>query len=150
AAAAGRLAADRWPGRFPRAADPLAARSGPVALLDLDDLRELRRFGEGGRPILFNHSPDSPRGLWKNGDGTLSVRALKNGPELHRFPPHTHLGAPGALSPDGRCWVSKTEGDQNNQTIRVWDLESGKELCRLEVKDTYVRKSRSARTAAGC
>jgi len=85
-------------------------------------------FLPGGRQIAGNvWGTDKTLLIWDLADGKL-VRKLELGADQHKEV---------AISPNGR-WLLTAHDDQ---TVRLRDLETGKELQRLEVADTNVARA---------
>jgi WD40 repeat protein len=114
------------------------SRDGMLILWDRETGRSIRRFkGHGGAVISVAFAPDGRRAL--SGDGAV-VRLwdLESGQTIHEFHGHTECVFSVAFSPDGRLGYS-TSGFLNNlrqlgtdSPIRVWDLETGQEVRKLE------------------
>jgi WD40 repeat protein len=71
-------------------------------------------------------SPDGKMLLSSSFDRTVRLCDVDSGRQLKYLTGHTHRVEYAAFSPDGRRIVSC--GNQNNPTLRVWDVASGKQL----------------------
>ena len=110
---------------------------------DINTGQEIRRLltatGSGGIWGL-SISADGRYLLTAEAETTLSpsnlvlyLREWETGEVIRRFVGHTSLIGATKLSPDGRLAVSTSE----DQSIRVWDIASGNELCRLTLSSSY-------------
>jgi WD40 repeat protein/serine/threonine protein kinase len=97
-----------------------------IRLWDLSSGEELRRFkGHGAGMWQSVFSPDGKRILSASLDRTARLWETETGKELRRFR-HPHGVAGVAFLPDGRYALSGSFGDDG--IVRLWDLESRKEL----------------------
>src|SRR5262249_19016859 len=95
-----------------------------VRLWDVESGKELHRFAVGAVGVAF--SPDGKRilsgGRW---DKLVHLWDAQTGAELKRLAGHASDAVTGvAFTPDGRRAVS----GNHDRTVRVWDLETNKEL----------------------
>ncbi len=127
----------------------LSGSIGVVRLWELETGKELRRFEKKDPkadqcPYMIDRvafSPDGRRVLASSRDGDQSVRAwdAATGKELHSFRREWRDGSRAthiedtAFSPDGRRVLSGGW----DRTMRLWEVEGGKELRRFDV-GTYV------------
>jgi WD40 repeat protein len=88
-------------------------------------------------------TPDGRRAVSASDDGTLKVWDLESGKELRTLPAgapaqkrrgHTDRVNGVAVTPDGRGAVSASD----DGTLKVWDLESGKELRTLASRISWI------------
>jgi WD40 repeat protein len=108
-----------------------AGSDGAVHLWDLGSGRSLRRV-PGARPILAaDFSLDGRRALTHDGD--MHLWDVESGREISRLKNQGHATSV-ALSPDGRRALSAAD-----KTVRLLDLESGRELHRFEGHKSQVR-----------
>lgn len=112
-----------------------------VRLWDVATGKELRRLPghtKAVRGVAF--SPDGRRALSGGEDWTLRLWDLESGQELRRFQGHTNHILSVAVSPDGRYGLSGSGVEERDgkghpgtdNTVRLWDLETGQEVRRCE------------------
>jgi WD40 repeat protein len=111
--------------------------SGVLQLRDRQSGQELRRFeGHKGLVEAISFSRDGRRLLSGGHDQTVRLWDVASGKELRRLEGHKDRVNSVAFSSDGRRGVSGG-GNYNSpravadSSVRVWDLESGKELRRF-------------------
>ncbi len=117
-------------------------------LWDLATGRKVRRFsGHGDAVLSVAFSPDGRRALSASFDGTARLWDVASGRELRSFPHTSRLYAI-AFSPDGRQFVSGCGGnalkdgavyDPLNCVVRLWDVETGREIRQLRGHTAGVR-----------
>jgi len=117
-------------------------------LWDVETGHEIRRFQGHSDAILgVAFSPDGRRALSASFDGTVRLWDVATGQELHSFP-HTSRVYAVAFSPDGRQFISGCGGsslkdgavfDPINCVIRLWDIESGREVRQFKGHTAGVR-----------
>jgi hypothetical protein len=111
-----------------------------MILWDRDRGQMLRRFRErGGWINSVAISPDGRRALSGGEDGVIRLWDLDSGDMLREFRGHTDWVLCVAFSPDGRLAYSTSGGrytgvwqDGTDSAIRVWDVETGREVRKLE------------------
>jgi WD40 repeat protein/serine/threonine protein kinase len=111
-----------------------------LRLWDVETGQEVRRFrGHTGPVRSVAFSPDGRRALSGSFDNTVRLWNVASGEEVRRLEGHTGLVSALAFSPDGRLALSANDclGDGSNNPapdypLRLWDLDSGKELRRFE------------------
>jgi WD40 repeat protein/beta-lactamase regulating signal transducer with metallopeptidase domain len=130
-----------------------AAGGGIVQLWEVETGKELRRIdaaGNGLAGLLF--SPDGRTLAGRASDGTLVLWAADTGKEVRQFKPAPRqrgngvvlvLGgggnsiAPGmAFTPDSKALaaaVTDYKGEAVLHSVKLWDLDSGKELQQIKV-----------------
>jgi WD40 repeat protein/tRNA A-37 threonylcarbamoyl transferase component Bud32 len=127
-----------------------------------DQIEQILKRAEGGRVVGVAFSPDGKRALSASQDGSLAVWDVSTGRELRRV---TGLGPIGcaAFAPDGRTVVtgsawptfydkliaprdrppgaSQTSGvtSPEDSVARLWDTESGKQVCAFQGHQGPVR-----------
>jgi WD40 repeat protein len=121
--------------------DNAAPSDCTIRLWDVDSGNELRRL-EGHtkavRGAVF--LPDGQHVLSGGEDRTLRLWDLESGRELRRFEGHTNHVLAVAVSPDGRFGLSGSGVEEKDgkgavgkdNTARLWDLQTGKEVRRFE------------------
>ena len=98
----------------------------------------IRKFGPaGGRILSARFSPDGRRALTAGEDRIIRLWDLATGQLVRELKGHKEWVFSVAFSPDGRLAYSTSGGpdlwkDGSDSAVRVWDLESGKELRKLE------------------
>jgi WD40 repeat protein len=118
-------------------------RGGPAASLQLWDLRtgkEIRRFEGHTKDVRrVALSPDGKRLLSGSFDGTMRLWDVQTGKELKRFAGPGHFVEAVAFTPGGKRAVC-SYGPRTQEAVydedprcslRLWDLETGKELKQL-------------------
>jgi WD40 repeat protein len=143
-----------------------------VAVWDLEKMLEVRRFKHNDRAWAAAIAPDGKRVVSSSLGADLSVRVwdVESGKELRRLPhPSTVWGV--AFSPDGkRVYTASGQlppapfkkdaaggmpaaGGPADDYVRVWDVETGKELRRLAGHTALVRMvsvTADGRVAVSC
>jgi uncharacterized protein (TIGR03067 family) len=114
--------------------------SHALRLWDLETGKEVRHF-EGHTWWVYRvaFSPDGKRALSGSPDGTVRLWDVDTGAELRRFRDSKGHVWSVAFSPDGRRvlagyggdWLKGTWMPGQENSIRVWDADSGEELARL-------------------
>jgi WD40 repeat protein len=112
------------------------SQDGSMILWDRESGRMIRRFA-GGFIESVAISPDGRRGVSGGKDTVVRLWDLESGNLLREFRGHTEPIWSLAFSPDGRLAYSTSGGDERQQdgrdsAIRVWDIETGREIRRLE------------------
>jgi WD40 repeat protein len=113
-----------------------------MILWDRETGRMIRRYGQqGGVKFSVAISPDGRRALSGSEDAVLRLWDLESGDVIREFRGHTGWIFSTAFSPDGRLAYSASGGRYNgspvwqelpDSAIRVWDVETGREVRRLE------------------
>jgi WD40 repeat protein len=86
---------------------------------------------EGGSVVTF--SPDSERLLSEHfGEGRFKVWQSSDGKLLLDIQAHEKYICDSCFSPDGR-FLATTGVEEKGATLKVWDSQTGRELCRAEV-----------------
>jgi WD40 repeat protein len=94
-----------------------------IRLWEVESGRQLRAFtGQTDAVSCVAFSPDGRRALSSGGD-PARLWDVDSGKEIRRLEPAGGWGV--AFSPDGRRAVSA----QGNGAVRLWDLQTGAELC---------------------
>ena len=110
------------------------AKDNMARLWDTANRSEIRRF-DGHSSIVESvaFSPDGKQVLTASGnvlgigDNTVRLFDVESGKEIRRFEGHTGFVFAAVFSPSGRQIVSASA----DGTTRLWDPETGKELCQL-------------------
>jgi WD40 repeat protein len=112
-----------------------------VRFWDWETGKELRRYPAptlaGVRTLAF--APDGGRFLADDGDKAIEIWDVEKDVPVSRFQGHEKDAWCAAFLPDGRRVISSGGGlvslDRNEQVdcnLRVWEAETGHEICRLE------------------
>jgi WD40 repeat protein/S1-C subfamily serine protease len=107
-------------------------------LWDRNTGRVIRKFGPaGGRLISAIFSPDGRRALAAGEDKVIRLWDLSTGQLIREFKGHPEWVFSLAFSPDRRLAYSTSGGpdlwtDGKDSAVRVWDVETGREVRRLE------------------
>ena len=113
----------------------------PILILwDRETAQPVRRFrGHTNEVLAVAISPDGRRGLSGGGDTVVRLWDLEGGDTIREFRGHTEWIFSVAFSPDGRQAYSASGGffdhgwqDGTDSAIRVWNLETGQEVRKLE------------------
>ena len=111
------------------------SRDGAVRILDCVTGENLGRFeGHAATVTRVAFSPDDRRIASASWDGTVRVREADTGADIVRFEGHKGPVAGIAFSPDGK-WIasgSSTLVPPGDNSLRVWDSSTGKEVARLD------------------
>jgi WD40 repeat protein/tRNA A-37 threonylcarbamoyl transferase component Bud32 len=114
--------------------------SGEMILWDRETTQPIRRFkGHNDRTMTLAISPDGRRALSGGSDKVVRLWDLESGDLSREFHGHTEWVFSVAFSPDGRLAYSTSGGfddgawrDGTDSAIRVWDVETGQEVRKLE------------------
>jgi len=117
-------------------------------LYDVTTGAELRTFsGHAHLVSAVAFSPDGKRILTGCWDATGRLWNVESGMEIRRFAGHTDLVRCVAFSPDGKRALSGSGGrvrqgkilSGTDNGLRLWEVESGKQLLHLPLEDRAVR-----------
>ncbi len=113
------------------------AVDGTMRLWDRESGRLIRRIDGGGRLMSVAVSPDGRRALSGGSDRVMRLWDLDSGKRIREFQGHTGWVFVVAFSPDGRLGYSTSGGpdawqDGSDSAVRVWDLETGQVVRKLE------------------
>ncbi len=122
----------------PFSENPFTTRDRPVLIWDVETGRQtlechVPRGNElsmavSGTPLTF--SPDSQRLAAGNDEvGTLTMWDAQTGEVLHTMKGHTTTVVSAAFSPDGKRLATGSF----DQTVRLWDVETGQEVLSIKV-----------------
>jgi hypothetical protein len=111
-----------------------------MILWDRETAQPIRRFmGHGGDVTAVAISPDGRRALSGGEDRVIRLWDLESGALVREFKGHTELVFSVAFSPDGRLAYSTSGGDHSggwrdgtDAAVRIWDVETGREVRKLE------------------
>jgi WD40 repeat protein len=109
-----------------------------MILWDRETGRMIRRFlGNAGGILSVAISPDGHRALSGGADRVLRLWDLETAAVIREFRGHAEPIFAVAFSPDGRLAYSTSGGpnhmtDGSDTAVRIWDLESGREVGKLE------------------
>jgi eukaryotic-like serine/threonine-protein kinase len=111
---------------------------GALRLWGRESGRLIRRLdGREGRLLSVAFSPDGRRALSGGADQVVRLWDLDSGKLVREFPGHSEWIFNVAFSPDGRLGYSTSGGpdawhDGLDSAVRVWDLETGHVIRKLE------------------
>jgi hypothetical protein len=116
-----------------------AGEDHSVRQWDVQTGREVRRFeGHTGAVLSVAVSADGRRALSGGKDNLVRLWDMATGKELRRFAGHTNKVTSVGFSPDGRRAASSSGRTVRNENlvpvdsaVRLWDVETGRELRRL-------------------
>jgi WD40 repeat protein len=117
-----------------------------VYVWDVESGNQLTRLeGHGGQVWAVAFTPDGSKVLSAGDDAALRLWDLATAKEVRRFTGHSDRVWCFALSTDGRRILSGgggllTTGRTADCALRLWDLESGKELRRFEGHTKDIRR----------
>ncbi len=127
--------------------EPRPALTAAASVPGTDLPREIRRFeGHDGEVWSVAFAPDGRRIVSASGDGSVRVWDAETGTELQRFEGHNGWVYTVAVSRDGRLALSGSgtafdlnlDHQEGGGTVCLWELESGKELQRLQTTGSAV------------
>jgi WD40 repeat protein len=109
-----------------------------MRLWDLESVRLIRRFEQhGGRLFSAAFTPDGRRALSAGQDKIVRLWDVDSGKLVRELKGHNEWVFCVAVSPDGRRVYSTSGGpdpwrDGSDCAVRVWDLDTGREIRKLE------------------
>jgi WD40 repeat protein len=120
-----------------------AGKDGTVRLWEVATGKEVRRFeGHAADVMAVAFTPDGRRALSGGADMMVRLWDLETGKEVRRFEGHSTVIWSVAVAPDGRRALSaggcRPRGNGFyvpagvDQEVRLWDVETGKEIYGLE------------------
>lgn len=95
--------------------------------------------GHHGTVASVTLSLDGKKVLSTAADGAIRVWDVAAGKEERQFLAHHADIHSLALSPDGKTLVSKSNGDDQYNTLRFWDIAGGKEIRRISEHKSHYR-----------
>ncbi len=111
-----------------------ASADNTVRIWDVETGKEIRRFERHTDPVnSAAFSPDGKFVVSASDDKTVRIWNIETGEEIHRFEEFRDEVRSAAFSPDGKLIVSEAY-----PTVRIFDIESGAVIQKLDLLETAV------------